>query len=109
MHSHQRNFRENFVMPESNLSGFNPMALGGRDADEGPAPKGMLLGGKNPNISLFIRNFKKMFPYRIENKEIAGIVGGIVGLCLIVGAIYYYSTKNNSSEVISSPQQYIFF
>jgi hypothetical protein len=108
MHSHQRNFRENFVMPDSKNNGFNPMALGGRDADEGPAPKGMLLGGKNPNISLFIRNFKKMFPYRIENKEIVGIVGGIIGLCLIAGAIYYYKT-NKSSVNVSTPQQYIFF
>lgn len=108
MHSHQRNFRENFVMPESNLSGFNPMALGGRDADEGPAPKGMLLGGKNPNISMFIRNFKKMFPYRIDNKEIAGTCCGIGCLILIVGVIYYYK-KNKSSEVISPPQQFITF
>jgi hypothetical protein len=104
MHSHQRNFRENFAMPT-----FNPNVLGGRDANEGKPPKGTLLGGRNPDIPYFIRNFKKMFTYRIENKEIAGIVGGIVGLCLIVGAIYYYSTKNKSSEVISSPQQYIFF
>jgi hypothetical protein len=105
MHSHQRNFRENFAMPA-----FNPNVLGGRDADEGKPPKGTLLGGRNPDIPYFIRNFKKMFTYKIETGGWVGIVIAIIIICVL---LYLWTNKKGpfaSNETIVPPvAQYVFF
>ena len=115
MHSHQRKFRENFVMPESRLPKFNPMALGGRDADEGPAPKGTILGGRDAtqNLPMFIRNFKKMFTYRISTGAMSGIVLVIAIVCILLflwaKKIGPFASKKNIVLSGTIDTNYVFF
>jgi len=101
MHSHQKKIQENFDAP-----GFNPMALGGRDANDfKPYP------GYTGNLTLGGRDAYRNLPMFIKEMSTAGKVGlaaGIVFLIIAVILIIMYFMKG-STEAAPSQRVYEFF
>ncbi len=101
MHSHQKKIQENFDSP-----GFNPMALGGRDANDFIQFQGytgnLTLGGRDAYINL------PMFIRQMSTGGKIGLAAGIILLIIAIVLIVMYCLKGKG-EVAPVQQVYEFF
>lgn len=101
MHSHQKKIQENFDAP-----GFNPMALGGRDANDfKPFP------GYTGNLTLGGRDAYRNLPMFIRQMSTGGKIGlaaGVILLIIAIVLIVMYFMKGKG-EVAPVQQVYEFF